>query len=150
MKRRKSISRRAAGRRNAERGFALLEIIVAFVILALGLGAVLVGISGAMRADAKTQTSRGALRVAQSRLEAAGAGEPLVPGQYDGRAGDKYTWRQTVSAVQSDDGVRDKSAKPGMAAMGGVAAFWVEVEVRVGDGSTVRLAALKLAPMAKP
>ena len=139
-----------ASRRDRERGFALLEILVAFVILALGLGAVLIGVSGAMRADTRTQTNRGALRVAQSRLEAAGTSEALVPGQREGWAGDRYKWRQTVVAVQSVAGSADKADKPEAAAAGGVAAFWVEVAVRAGDGSAASLAALKLAPVAKP
>jgi general secretion pathway protein I len=146
----RSLSHHVANRRDRERGFALLEILVAFVILALGLGAVLIGVSGAMRADTRTQTNRGALRVAQSRLEAAGTSEVLVPGQRQGRAGDKYTWRQTVTAVQSGGDTRDKAARPEAAGASGVAAFWVEVSVRAGDGSTARLAALKLAPVAKP
>jgi general secretion pathway protein I len=144
------LSHDLAGRRDRERGFALLEILVAFVILALGLGAVLIGVSGAMRADTRTQTNRGALRVAQSRLEAVGTSEALVPGQREGQAGDKYTWRQTVTAVQSDAGSPNKPAKPEAAAASGVAAFWVEVAVRAGDGSSASLAALKLAPVAKP
>ena len=139
-----------ANRRDRERGFALLEILVAFVILALGLGAVLIGVSGAMRADTRTQTNRGALRVAQSRLEAVGTSEALVPGQREGQAGDRYKWRQTVVAVQSGAGSAAKADKPEAAAAGGVAAFWVEVAVRAGDGSTASLAALKLAPVAKP
>jgi Tfp pilus assembly protein FimT len=145
-----NLTRDAAARRSGERGFALLEILVAFVILALGLGAVLAGVSVAMRSDVKTQTYRGALRVAQSRLEAAGATESLVPGYREGRIGDKYTWRQTVTAIQSGAGSRDKGAKPEPAAAGSVTAFWVEVAVRAGDGADARLAALKLAPVAKP
>ncbi|MEO8319987.1 MAG: type II secretion system protein [Bradyrhizobium sp.] len=144
------LSRDVANRRDRERGFALLEILVAFIILALGLGAVLIGVSGAMRADTRTQTNRGALRVAQSRLEAVGTSEVLVPGQREGRAGDKYTWRQTITAVQSGVGSQDKAAKPEAAAVSSVAAFWVEVAVQAGDGSTASLAALKLAPVAKP
>jgi type II secretory pathway pseudopilin PulG len=151
----RKLSHDVAGRCGRERGFALLEILVAFVILALGLGAVLIGVSGAMRADTRTQTNRGALRVAQSRLEAVGTSEALVPGQREGRAGDKYTWRQTVTAVQSGGEPRDKAAKPEAAkpeaaAASGVAAFWVEVAVRAGDGSAASLAALKLVPVAKP
>lgn len=149
MKRARYRSRSLARRRFGERGFALLEILVAFVILALGLGGVLVAISAAMRADSKTEASRGALRVAQSRLEAAGASETLVPGQYDGRAGNKYTWRLTVTPVSSGEGTRDAPAKPS-ATTSSVAAFWVRVAVRASNGSTATLAALKLTPAVKP
>jgi type II secretory pathway pseudopilin PulG len=141
-----------ADRRCGERGFALLEILVAFVILALGLAAILVGVSTAMRSDAKTQTSRGALRVVQSRLEAAGVSEALLPGYREGRVGNRYTWRQTVTAVRPTAALSDPGGgktKP-TAANATVAAFWVEVAVQAGDGTTARLAGLKLEPVAKP
>ena len=143
-------------RRRGEQGFALLEILVAFVILALGLAAVLTGVSVAMRSDAKTQTSRSVLRVAQSRLEAAGVTEALAPGHHEGRVGNYYTWQQTVTAVQSGagsrkpEGAKSQDAKPEPAAANAVSAFWVEVAVRAGDGTVARLAGLKLGPVAKP
>jgi Tfp pilus assembly protein FimT len=140
----------AAGRRG-ERGFALLEILVAFVVLALGLAAVLTGVTVAMRSDAKVQTSRSVLRVAQSRLEAAGVTETLVPGHHEGRVGSYYTWLQTVTAVQSGAGSRKpESGKPEPVAANAVSAFWVEVAVRAGDGTVAKLAGLKLSPAARP
>ena len=137
--------------RRGERGFALLEILVAFVILALGLATVLAGVSVAMRSDAKTQTSRTLWRVAQSRLEAAGVTERLVPGDREGRLGNNYVWRQTVTPVQSSVGWRKlDDTRPGPPVTNAMAAFWVEVAVRAGDGTVIRLAGLKLAPTAKP
>jgi hypothetical protein len=90
--------------------------------------------------------------VAQSRLEAAGVTEALLPGDREGRVGNRYTWRQTVTAIRSTAGSSDPGAgktKP-TAANAAVAAFWVEVAVRAGDGTTARLAGLKLEPVAKP
>jgi type II secretory pathway pseudopilin PulG len=143
-------ARGIAATRSGERGFALLEILVAFVILALGLATVLAGVSVAMRSDARTQTSRSLWRVAQSRLEAAGVTERLTPGDREGRLGNNYTWRQTVTPVQSAAGSRkSEDAKPGLPVTN-VTAFWVQVAVRAGDGTVVRLAGLKLAPTAKP
>lgn len=141
-----------AASRRGEHGFALLEILVAFVILALGLAAILAGVSIAMRSDTRTQVSRSVLRVAQSRLEAAGVTERLEPGQRDGRVGDRYTWRQTVTAVQPAGGSRKPDgAKPAAPAANAVSAFWVEVAVRAGDGTVANVAGLKLAlPVAKP
>jgi len=141
-----------AASRRGERGFALLEILVAFVILALGLAAILAGVSIAMRSDTRTQVSRSVLRVAQSRLEAAGVTERLEPGQRDGRVGDRYTWRQTVTAVQPGASSRKPDgAKPAAPAANAVSAFWVEVAVRAGDGTVANVAGLKLAlPVAKP
>jgi type II secretory pathway pseudopilin PulG len=140
-----------ADRHCGEQGFALLEILVAFVILALGLAAILAGVVTAMRSDGKTETSRGALRLAQSRLEAAGVTEALVPGHREGRVGNRYIWQQNVTAIQAAAGSRDPAGgktKPPKASA--VAAFWVEVAVRAGDGTAARLAGLKLEPVAKP
>lgn len=145
-------SRRACvtARRHGERGFALLEILAAFLILALGLAAVLTGVSVAMRSDARTQTSRSVLRVAQSRLEAAGMTEGLAPGSREGRV-DNYSWRQTVTAVRSGAASRKpEGARPEPSAANALTAFWVEVAVRAGDGTVARLGGLKLAPVAKP
>ena len=140
-----------SSRRRGERGFALLEILVAFVILALGLAAILVGVSAAMRSDAKTQANRNALRVAQSRLEVAGVTEVLAPGYREGRVGSRYVWRQTVTAIQSVTDSRDSGGtRPEPSAGGTLSAFWVEVAVRAGDGTVARLAGIKLAPVAKP
>jgi general secretion pathway protein I len=138
-------------RRDAERGFALLEILVAFVILALGLGAIATGIAVALRSDGRVQTSRAALRFAQSRLEAAGITGTLVPGHREGRRGNSYKWQETVTAVRIGAEPRDgRGAKPSQAMPGaGFASFWVEIAVQAADGTSVNLAALKLAPATK-
>jgi general secretion pathway protein I len=137
--------------RGSERGFALLEILVAFVILALGLAAILAGVSTATHSDARTVANRSALRLAQSRLEAAGVTDVLAPGHREGRIGNQYVWRQTVTAIQPTFGSRDpgegKTKPPAAIA---VAAFWVEVAVQAADGTAAKLASLKLAPVTKP
>jgi general secretion pathway protein I len=135
-------------RRHRERGFALLEILVAFVILALGLGAISAGIAIAMRSDGRSQTSRMALRLAQSRLEAAGISEALVPGHREGRISSHYKWQQTVTATHIATEPPDpRGVKPGpTAANPGIVPFWVEIAVEAADGTVARLSALKLAP----
>jgi general secretion pathway protein I len=140
-----------AARRRSERGFALLEILVAFLILALGLGAILVGVSVAIRSDTRTQTSRSILRVAQSRLEAAGLTEVLTPGHREGRVGANYSWRQTVTEAQSSVELpKPNGVKADSPAANGVTTFWVEVAVRASDGTVAKLAGLKIAPVARP
>ena len=152
MSRRASIRGPALrARHDGQRGFALLEILVAFVVLALGLGAISTGIAVAMRSDSRTQTRQVALRLAQSRLEAAGISEKLVPGYREGRA-KNYRWQETITAVpigaQPPEPQGDKPSPPAATAV--MDSYWVEVAVQGADGTVARLAALKLAPEARP
>lgn len=140
-------------RRQSQRGFALIEILVAFAILAIGLGAISAGIAVAMRSDGRTQTTRVALRLAQSRLETAGIVRPLVVGRSEGLMLPNYRWRETISAVQwrAEPPRPPEAGKPEQkAAAAPLTPFWVEIEVVAADGAVARLAALKLAPTARP
>lgn len=142
-------SRRVFTSRDGERGFALLEILVAFVILALGLGAISTGVVVAMRSDARTQVNRTALRVAQSRLEAAGISEALAPGTREGLIADKFRWRQTVTEVRPASDTRPPQGPRPVPANGALKSFWVEIAVEAPDGTAIKLAGLKLATEAK-
>lgn len=142
-------SRRGLIRRR-ERGFALVEILVAFVILAVGLGAILTGVAVAMRSDARTQVSRTALGVAQSRLEAAGIAEALAPGTREGVIANQFRWRQTVTELRPATDARQPQAARPAPASNALRSYWVEVAVEAPDGSATKLAALKLAPEARP
>ena len=141
-----------AGRRG-ERGFALVEILVAFVVLAIGLGAISTGIAIAMRSDSRTQTSRSALSLAQSRLETAGIVRPLAAGRSEGLITPNYRWRETITAAQRQaepPRPPEGSQSEQKAANAPLSPFWVQIEVFAADGTVVRLAALKLAPAARP
>lgn len=156
------------GRHRRQRGFALIELLVAFVILALGLSAIFTGVAVAMRSDGRTQSTQIAFRLAQSRLEQAGVTEAFLPGSREGRMAENYSWRETITAVhigarpqqkqdarpdtRSDNQADAKSnAKPGQpAGNNDVALYWVEVAVQAPDGTVARLAALKLASGAMP
>ncbi|MEH2515713.1 general secretion pathway protein I [Bradyrhizobium sp. AZCC 1610] len=142
-------SRRMLARRDGERGFALIEILVAFVILALGLGAISTGVVVAMRSDARTQVNRTALRVAQSRLEAAGISEALAPGYREGLIANKFRWRQTVTELRPASDTRSPQGGRPAPANGALKSFWVEVAVETPDGIATKLAALKLATEAR-
>ena len=132
---------------SGERGFALLEILVAFVILAIGLGAISTGIALAMRSDDRTQVGRAVNRLAQARLEAAGVATALLPGRREGRMAN-YKWQETVTPVRI---AAAPQAKAGQATSNaGVTPFWVEIEVQASDGTVGKVAALKLVSKIRP
>lgn len=140
------------GCRRGERGFALLEMLVAFVILALGLGAILAGIAVAVRSDDRMQARRVALRIAQSRLEAAGITEPLMSGYREGQVAHRYRWRETITPV----GVGAKQPELRGVKLGptapdpGITPFWVEIAVQAPDGIISSVSGLKLAAEPRP
>lgn len=132
----------------SDSGFALVEAIVAFVVLAIGLAAIGASLALAMRNDARLEARRVALQLARSRLEAAGITEPLTPGRRLGGGAGNLRWSETVREVGSGpDAPRMAAPAPPPR---GPQAYWVELAVEVTDGSVIRLAALKLAPPGAP
>jgi general secretion pathway protein I len=147
----RAASARALGRRfpaghGGEKGFALIESLIAFVVLAVGLGVLFSGVSTAMRADSRVISSRSAARVAQSLLEEAGISHKLVAGQREGTTGGAYKWHETITPIQIG---AQQTEKPSMApnqttTAADLAAYWVEITVQTKDGTVANLAALKL------
>ena len=96
-----------------ERGFTLIEVVVAFALLAFALTLLL----GAMtRAAAQVRHAELAGRAAlhaQSLLHQAGVGEPLAPGTSEGVLEDgRYRWTLQVAEWQDPDPVAASGADP--------------------------------------
>lgn len=128
-------------------GFVLIEIVIAFAVLALGIGTILIGIAVAMRSDTQARNSRIMNRIAQSRLEAVGVESKLMTGRKEGQVG-QYIWREKVTPVTIEgEQSKGKEAKEVNNAMIFV---WVEVTVSSPDGHEERLSALKLASRTAP
>jgi general secretion pathway protein I len=142
-----AVDRRFPARRKGEKGFALIEMLIAFVVLAVGLGVLFSGVSTAMRADRRIMSGRVASRVAQSLLEEAGISHRLIAGQHEGMTGGIYRWRETITPIR----LKTPQSEPGNVALNqsaadaGLAMYWVEVRVQANDGAVANLAALKLA-----
>lgn len=76
-----------------QRGYTLLEVIVAFAILALGLTLLLGTLSGAAQQVRWAEENGRAALHAQSLLDTIGVGEALQPGHRDGEFEDgRYRW----------------------------------------------------------
>lgn len=107
-----------------DRGFTLLEALVAFVIAALALGALTQGALGGLRATGVAAHTEEALSRARSHLAAIG---PLLrAGESSGDDGGGFTWRMVVQPVGTTARPRDAE---GAQAGGRVTLYSVSVTV---------------------
>ena len=127
-----------------QRGFSLLEVLVAFAILSVSLGVLLqvfaTGLRNAGTADDYTQ----ATLYAESILAAYGHEAPLDEGVREGAINDRFSWRGTVSA--DAEGMPDSEKTRVLAYRVSVEVFWPGlVQTR-----SVVLETLRLAPLEPP
>lgn len=121
-------------------GFTLVEAVVAFAVLAIGLASVGTSFALAMRTDAQLEAKRDAREFARSRLEAAGIIETLSIGRRSGGEGN-WRWVETITAIRLPaDSVSANAARTPAQQQG----YWVEVQVEGPAGQVARLAALKI------
>lgn len=111
------------------RGFSLLEVLVAFTILAMLLGVLFQVFSGGLHAARAGDGYTRATVIAQSRLAAVGVAQPLRAGVFSGTTDDAYHWRVTVSTYVDDQLPAEDSLLQPMT---------VNVEVFWEDGGTPR------------
>lgn len=130
--------------RRGQRGYSLIEVIVAFALLALALTLLLGTLSGATRQVRWSGDAGRAALHAQSLLDQVGVGEPLQAGQSAGDFDDgRYRWTLQV-APWTDP------ALPPAAAVDPAAArlYGVTLSVQWGDGrpgERLQLRTLRLA-----
>lgn len=77
-------------------GYTLIEVLVAFMILALALTVLLRIFSGGLRNVAASADYAHAILVAEAQLATAGVTDALVPGETYGDEGGKFRWRKIV------------------------------------------------------
>jgi hypothetical protein len=85
----------------ARRGFALIEALVAFLILALALGALLQGVGLGARNESRGDFLLRAARQGRSQLEGLGVATPLVVGETSGRYADGLLWSLAIGPCRS-------------------------------------------------
>lgn len=104
-------------------GFSLLEVLVAFVILALALGVLMRVFSGSLNNIGTSARYTQALALAESKLAAVGIDTPLERGESAGVDGQGNSWRITVKPHQEASSGPENVAMP---------LELYEVEVNVG------------------
>lgn len=85
-----------------QHGFTLLEVLAAFLVAALALGALMQSFSAGMRGQGKADAySRAALHAA-SLLARVGREEAIEPGETGGELDERYRWHMVVEPAQLD------------------------------------------------
>jgi general secretion pathway protein I len=93
------------------RGFTLIEVVVAFVMLALVLSVSFEIFSGGLRRAGDLEDYSQALLIAQSKLTATGTEKPYKEGQWQGDSDDRH-FHWTVEVSRTDEGLPPDSKGP--------------------------------------
>ena len=111
-------------------GYTLIEVLVAFMILALALAVLMRIFSGGLRNVSVSSDYATATLIAESRLAAAGIDVSLAPGEISGTEGERFEWTVSVQDYEPWPGYRS-AAK-------GVGAYRIMVTVEWPHGDNTR------------
>lgn len=139
--------RRPRSKAAAQRGYTLLEVIVAFALLAMALGLLLGILSGAARQVRWSGDAGRAALYAQSLMDQVGVGERIAPGERDGEFEQgRYRWRLRVAPWR--DAAARSTQQP--VAIGGPELFEVTLGIEWGDAGPSQRLQLRSLRVATP
>ncbi|MGJ0486194.1 MAG: type IV pilus modification PilV family protein [Methylomicrobium sp.] len=131
-------------RHKSQRGFSLLEILVAFSIMAISMGMLLSIFSSGLRNASVSEEYTSAVQIAEAILARPGIETPLQQAQSNGVVNDKYRWELTVAPFILTTETIDTRTIPAQL-------FMVTALVSWGEGGSERqleLSKLKLTGIA--
>jgi general secretion pathway protein I len=126
----------SANERNRRRGFTLIEVLVAFAILAVALTALFQVFSSGLGAIGTAERHSMAAMLARSILDDVGAEIPLAVGEQRGELDDGFSWLVRI----------ERSAVTNLVADGGelYIPYDVTVEISWGHGRALSLTTLRV------
>jgi general secretion pathway protein I len=119
-------------------GFTLIEVLIAFTILALVLGVVFPTLSSGLSHERTARLATARVLEARSILDRLGIEDPLAEGTIDGQLATGETWTLTVSRIEPDSSDENQT--------GQINAYLAELRIDSEDGRMLRLKTLKLGP----
>jgi general secretion pathway protein I len=127
-----------------QRGFTLVEVLAAFMILALSLTVLLRIFSGGLRSVDLAEDYTQAVMVAEQQLASVGIGEPLEAGETEGDWDERFHWQRSIESYHPWE-PEENSDVP-------VTAFRVIIRVdweHAGKPRRISLSSLRLQPAAQ-
>ena len=134
--RRGRAERGRAGRGRRRGGFTLLEVLIAFTILAVALVALLRAFSSGLRGLDAAEAGAAALQHARSKIEEVGTVIPLEAGEHGGEFEDGTRWSIVIRPHEAGAAVETVALVP----------YEIEVTASRERGGKVTLRSLRLAP----
>ena len=118
--------------RKLQLGFSLLEVLVAFVILALAMGVLMQIFSGGLQNATRAGEYQQAVLLAQSKLASIGIETPLNESDNSGEFDSKYRWHVSIQRYQENPAQSNEQTGIPTALLP-VKLLEVEVQVLWGD-----------------